>query len=148
MKNLVVYFSISGRTAKRAQQLADCIGADIFQIKAENPYTGTDLNWHNKDSRVTLEMEDKTSRPAIVSVPNTTPYDRIYIGYPIWWGVAPRVVNTLIESVNLENKEIVLFATSGGSEIDHAIDDMRNTYPNLLFVSGKMLNEDVTSDIY
>ena len=115
-KRLVAYFSASGVTAKVAENLADAIGADVFEIQPEVPYTKDDLNWMDKKSRSTIEMSDPTSRPAIAAKrDNMDEYDTIFVGFPIWWYVAPTIINTFLESYNLKGKTIIPFATSGGS---------------------------------
>ena len=115
-KALVAYFSASGVTAKLAKNLAAAAGADLFEIKPEKPYTKADLDWTNKQSRSTVEMNDKSSRPAIANkVENIEQYDTIFVGFPIWWYVAPTIINTFLEQYDLTGKKIVPFATSGGS---------------------------------
>lgn len=111
-KRLVAYFSASGVTAKVAENLADAIGADIFEIQPEVPYTKADLNWMDKKARTTIEMSDPTSRPAIAAKrDNIDEYDTIFVGFPIWWYVAPTIVNTFLESYNLKGKTIIPFAS-------------------------------------
>ena len=115
-KKIVVYFSASGVTAKIAELLADTIGADIFAIEPEIPYTKEDLDWMDKESRSTVEMNNPLSRPAIAGKrDNMNEYNTIYIGFPIWWYVAPTIINTFLESYNMAGKTIIPFATSGGS---------------------------------
>ena len=115
-KRLVAYFSASGVTAKVAENLADAIGADIFEIQPEVPYTKADLNWMDKKARSTIEMSNPTSRPAIAAKrDNMDEYGIIFVGFPIWWYVAPTIINTFLESYNLKGKTIIPFATSGGS---------------------------------
>lgn len=115
-KKLVAYFSASGVTANAAKTLAKAVGADLYEIKPEIPYTKADLNWMDKNSRSSLEMKDKTYRPAIADKDaKIEDYDVIFIGFPIWWYVAPTIINTFLESYDFSNKTIVLFATSGGS---------------------------------
>ncbi len=118
-KTLVAYFSATGTTAKVASNLAKAIGADLYEIKPEVPYTIEDLNWQNSESRSSIEMNDPASRPALAgkAVDNMEEYDRIFVGFPIWWGVAPRVINSFLEQYNLEGKVILPFATSGGSDM-------------------------------
>ena len=117
-KRLVTYFSASGVTAKVAENLADAIGADIFEIQPEVPYTKADLNWMDKKSRSTIEMSDPTSRPAIAAKrDNMDEYDTIFVGFPIWWYIAPTIINTFLESYDLKGKTIIPFATSGGSDM-------------------------------
>lgn len=112
-KRLVAYFSASGVTAKVAENLADAIGADIFEIQPEVPYTKADLNWMDKKARTTIEMSDPTSRPAIAAKrDNIDEYDTIFVGFPIWWYVAPTIVNTFLESYNLKGKTIIPFVLS------------------------------------
>ena len=148
MKKLIAYFSASGVTKHAAEQLAAVTGADLYEIRPEMPYSREDLDWRNKQSRSSLEMMDPSSRPPLAkSVPDVSSYDMVYIGYPIWWGVAPRPVNTFIESAHLEGKPVFIFATSGGSGIDYALNDMKKTYPDLDIRGGKLLKGKVESDI-
>ena len=115
-KTLVAYFSVSGVTAKVAKALAQAAGADLYEIRPEQPYTAADLDWRNKQSRSTLEMTGKAPHPPLADHnANIAAYDRILLGFPIWWGVAPTVVNSFLESYDFAGKEIALFATSGGS---------------------------------
>ena len=115
-KTLVAYFSASGVTEKAAQNLAKAAGADLYQIRPAVPYTGADLNWMDKKSRSSVEMNDKSSRPAIADKDaHIEQYDTIFLGFPIWWYVAPTIINTFLESYDWTGKKIVLFATSGGS---------------------------------
>ena len=115
-KRLVAYFSASGVTAKLAKTLAAAIGADLFEILPEKPYSAADLDWTNKESRSTIEMNDKSFRPAVANrVENMAEYDAVYVGFPIWWYVAPTIINTFLEQHDLTGKTIVPFATSGGS---------------------------------
>ena len=115
-KTLVAYFSASGVTKKLAQTLADAIGADLFAIEPKVPYTRADLNWMDKQSRSTIEMQNPASRPEIAGTcANIADYDTVFVGFPIWWYVAPTIVNTFLESCDLTGKTVVPFATSGGS---------------------------------
>ena len=117
-KKLVAYFSASGVTAKVAQALAEAIGADIFEIAPKVPYTEADLNWMDEKARSTIEMNDPSSRPEIESKrDNMSEYDTIFVGFPIWWYVAPTIINTFLESYDLTGKKIIPFATSGTSGI-------------------------------
>ena len=114
---LVAYFSATGKTAKVAEKLAAVIGADIYEIKPEVQYAKADLNWMNKKSRSSVEMNDKSIRPAIVTGDvDVSGYDTVYLGFPIWWYVAPTVINTFLEAYDFTGKKLVLFATSGGSD--------------------------------
>lgn len=143
MKTLVTYFSASGVTRNAAKQVADIIGADLFEITPEQLYTDADLDWRDKTSRSTIEMQDKTSRPAIKDngkVPNLNQYEVVYIGFPIWWYTAPTIINTFIEANDFTGKTIVLFATSGGSTIEKACKDLQAAYPDYKFGEGKLLN--------
>ena len=124
-RNLVAYFSASGTTAKAAKTLASAIGADLYEIKPETAYTRADLDWTNKRSRSSLEMSDKTSRPALAD--KNAPVaecDTIFLGFPIWWYTAPTIVNSFLESYDFSDKKIVLFATSGGSGFGKTKDDL------------------------
>ena len=115
-KNLVAYFSASGSTRKLANTLAEVLGADTYEIKPATPYTGKDLNWNNSQSRSSVEMADITSRPALADKNfDAAAYDTIFLGFPIWWYVAPHIINSFLESGDFAGKTIVLFATSGGS---------------------------------
>lgn len=117
-KKLVAYFSASGVTAKVAETLAEAIGADIFEIEPKVPYTEADLNWMDKKARSTIEMNDPVSRPEIaIKRDNMKDYDTIFVGFPIWWYVAPTIINTFLESYDMTGKTIIPFATSGGSDI-------------------------------
>lgn len=118
-RKLVAYFSVSGTTAQVAEKLAEAVGADIFVIEPEVPYTEADLNWMDKKARSTVEMNDLNSRPAIAAKrDNMAEYDVIFVGFPIWWYVAPTIINTFLESYDLSGKVIVPFATSGGSGME------------------------------
>ncbi|MDO4582097.1 MAG: flavodoxin [Bacillota bacterium] len=115
-KALVAYFSASGVTARLAQELAAAIGADIHEIRPATPYTAADLDWTNKRSRSSVEMNDKAFRPAVSGgVEDMAQYDKVYVGFPIWWYVAPTIVNTFLEGYDLSGKTVIPFATSGGS---------------------------------
>lgn len=148
MKKLVAYFSASGVTRRKSEALAKVIGADLHEIAPAEPYTDADLDWTNKRSRSTLEMQDPSSRPALKE-PKTdlSAYDTVYIGFPIWWGVAPHAVNTFMEDNDLAGKQLVIFATSGGSGLAPAVRDLQKRYPSLQIVSGKLLNGSVTGDL-
>ena len=115
-KALVAYFSASGVTKKLAQTLAEAIGADLFEIEPKVPYTRADLNWMDKQSRSTIEMQNPASRPELAGIcKSIADYDTVFVGFPIWWYVAPTIVNTFLESCDLTGKTVVPFATSGGS---------------------------------
>ena len=140
-KSLVVYFSASGVTRMVANELKDVLDGDLFEIVPENKYTSMDLDWTNKNSRSTIEMHDDASRPKILNkLTSIDAYENIFIGYPIWWDLPPRIINTFIEENDLTNKNIYLFATSGGSDIQESFNYLKNKYPNLHFINGKLLN--------
>ena len=139
MSKLVAYFSASGKTASLAQKLADEAGADIFEIRPAVPYTSEDLNWMNKQSRSSVEMSDKSSRPAIADTSvDSSKYDTIYIGFPVWWYIAPTIINTFLESADFSGKKIILFATSGGSGFGKAVDNLKVSAPNAQITEGKV----------
>lgn len=148
MKKLVAYFSCSGRTAERARELAAAAGADLFEIESREPYSGADLNWRDRNSRCSREMNDPSSRPELKKAElDLSDYDDIYIGYPIWWGIAPREINTFVEANDLKGKRIAIFATSGGSGIDYALKDLRASYPELNIVTGVLARGKLSKDI-
>ena len=140
-KVLVAYFSATGTTKSIAQQLAEVAGADLHEIKPEQPYTETDLDWHDKQSRSSVEMQDKHSRPAITAkLQSMKDYDVVYVGFPIWWYTCPTIINTFMEAYDFQGKTIIPFATSGGSSIKKACADLKAAYPNLNWKEGKLLN--------
>ena len=141
-KTLVAYFSATGRTAKVAEFLADALGADIHEIQPKEPYTRSDLNWLNKRSRSSVEMNNKTFRPEIVeSNVRITEYDVIFLGFPIWWYVAPTILNTFLESQDFSGKKIILFATSGGSKFGKTVEELKVSVPaDTEIIEGKLLN--------
>ena len=141
-KKLVAYFSASGVTAKVADMLADAVGADIYEIRPEVPYTKADLNWMDKKSRSTIEMNDRTSRPAIADKnAKVEQYDTIFLGFPIWWYRAPGIINTFLESYNFSGKKIILFATSGGSMFGKTVEELKVSVPATCeIIEGKLLN--------
>ena len=140
-KKLVAYFSASGTTAKVAKKMAEAIGADLFEIKPETPYTGADLNWQNKNSRSSVEMRDKSSRPALADADaHIEEYDTVFIGFPIWWYVAPTIINSFLEQYDFTGKKIVLFATSGGSGFGKAVAGLQPSAPGATIVEGAVLN--------
>lgn len=148
MKTLVAYFSATGTTKGVAQQLAEVTGADLHEIKPEKPYTDADLDWQDKQSRSTTEMEDKSSRPAITEkLPNMQEYDVIYVGFPIWWYTCPTIINTFMESYDFKGKTVIPFATSGGSSIKKACEDLKTAYPEVNWKEGKLLNRASKSEI-
>ena len=140
-KVLVVYFSATGTTRQVAKQIAKIADADIYEITPLTPYSNADLDWTNKQSRSSLEMSDSTARPKIKAVAvDMSQYDYVFLGYPIWWDLAPRAVNTFIETTNLAGKTVIPFATSGGSSIGNSVAVLKQSYPNIKWQSGKLLN--------
>lgn len=140
-KNLVAYFSASGVTARVAKNLSESIGADIFEIKPTELYTVEDLNWNNSKSRSSVEMNDENSRPPIAEkISNLNDYNKIFLGFPIWWYTAPHIINTFLESYDFSGKEIILFATSGGSSLRGIADKLKKSCPGAEILEGAMLN--------
>ena len=140
-KKLVAYFSASGTTKKVAERLAKAAGADLFEIKPAIPYTSADLNWMDKKSRSSVEMNDPDSRPEIAeTMPNMADYDTVFIGFPIWWYVAPHIIHTFVESYDFSGKTLVPFATSGGSGMGKTVDELRKLCPNADWKAGKLVN--------
>ena len=141
MKTLVVYFSATGTTKAAAQRLAKEFNADLYEITPEVPYTDADLNWRDKNSRSTLEMKDKSSRPAIKGhCDNIADYDVVWIGFPVWWYTAPTIVNTFIEAHDLSGKTICVFATSGGSGVSGSANDLKKAYPQYTWGESRLMN--------
>jgi flavodoxin len=147
-KKLVAYFSASGVTRKVAEALAESVGADLYEIKPQAPYTKADLNWQDKKSRSSIEMADKSSRPAIADRnANVAAYDVVFVGFPIWWYVAPTIINTFLESYNFAGKTIVPFATSGGSGIGETVMYLKNSVDSTTTITpGKILNDRQTKE--
>ncbi len=140
-KTLVAYFSASGTTEKVAKSLAKVAEADLHEIKPAQKYSDADLNWHDKQSRSSVEMADKSSRPAITDkLSDMGDYQTIFVGFPIWWYTCPTIINTFFESYDFNGKTVFLFATSGGSTIDKAVKDLKASYPDINIKSGKLLN--------
>ncbi len=141
-RKLVAYFSASGVTAKVAESLSEAIGADLYEIEPEVPYTKADLNWMDKQSRSTLEMNDPASRPAIKGMrDNMEDYDTVFVGFPIWWYVAPTIINTFLESYDLTGKTIIPFATSGGSAMGKTNEKLQPSCPNSKLLEGKVFKK-------
>ncbi|MEE0742119.1 MAG: flavodoxin [Emergencia sp.] len=137
-KSLVAYFSATGTTAKLADTLAAAAGADLYEIKPEVSYTAADLNWMDKKSRSSIEMNDKAFRPAVSGkVNNMEQYDVIYVGFPIWWYVAPTIINTFLESYDLTGKTIVPFATSGGSGMGKTNEELKSSCKDARLKEGR-----------
>lgn len=140
-KKLVAYFSASGVTKQAAQRLAKVAGADLFEIIPAVPYTDADLNWQNKQSRSSVEKNDPASRPEIAKVcPNLADYDTVFVGFPIWWYVAPRIIATFVVSYDFTGKAMIPFATSGGSGMGKTLAELKKLCPSADWKEGKMLN--------
>ena len=138
---LVAYFSATGTTARAAQTLARVTGGELFAIVPQEAYTGADLDWHDKQSRSSVEMNDPKARPALKGKKEGMDgYDVVFIGYPIWWDLAPRIINTFIESHDLKGKTVIPFATSGGSTLAGSAAALKKTYPTLNWKEGRLLN--------
>lgn len=140
-KTLVAYFSATGTTKQVAEKIAKATGGDLYAIEPTETYTDADLNWRDKKSRSTIEMNDPASRPAMKNTPvDMAQYDTVYVGFPIWWYVAPRIINTFVEKFDLSGKVLIPFATSGSSDIENSVVELRKQYPNLNWQDGKLLN--------
>lgn len=144
-KMLVAYFSASGVTAKVAWKLAEAAGADLYEIKPEIPYSQENLDWTNKKSRSSIEMNNPASRPAIAGkMEDMEQYDVVFLGFPVWWYVAPTIINTFLESYDFSQKTIVPFATSGGSGMGRTNEKLASSCPGAKLLSGKVLNGSLT----
>lgn len=140
-KKLVVYFSASGITKSAAEHLAKTADADLFEIKPETPYTRADLDWTNKKSRSSVEMSNPNSRPKIAEkISNMEEYDTVFIGFPIWWYVAPTIINTFLESYDFTGKTVIPFATSGGSGMGKTVSVLKKICPTAEWKDGKVVN--------
>lgn len=136
---LVAYFSASGKTAETAKKLAAAAGADIYEIRPAVPYTKADLNWMDKQSRSSIEMSDHSSRPALADTDaDIMDHDTIYIGFPVWWYIAPTIINTFLESYDFSGKRIILFATSGGSGFGKTVENLKVSAPDSQITEGKV----------
>ncbi len=140
-KILIAYFSATGTTARAAEKIANVTGGELYAIVPAQPYSSADLDWNDKRSRSSVEMNDPKSRPAIkCKKENITDYDVVFIGYPIWWDLAPRIINTFIESHDLNGKTVIPFATSGGSTLVGSAAALKKSYPALNWKEGRLLN--------
>lgn len=146
-RKLVAYFSASGVTANAAKRLADAADADLYEIKPEAPYTKADLDWMDKNSRSSVEMKNKAFRPAIADKDaDIAEYDVIFVGFPIWWYVAPTIINTFLESYDFSGKTIVLFATSGGSGFGNTVDELKYSVSDTAIIKeGKLMNGSISA---
>ena len=147
-RKLVTYFSASGVTAKIAQQLSEAIGADLHEISPEISYSNADLDWRNPESRSSKEMKDKSFRPPIINDRiNMDMYSTVFIGFPIWWYVAPTIINTFLEKYDFSGKKIVVFATSGGSGFGNTVEELKvSITDNARIIEGKILNGTYTNN--
>lgn len=144
-RKLVAYFSASGVTAKVAEKLSEAIGADLYAIEPEVPYTEADLDWMDKKSRSTIEMNNPASRPAIAGKrDNMNDYDTVFVGFPIWWYVAPTIINTFLESYDLTGKTIIPFATSGGSDMGKTNEKLLPSCKGAKLLDGKVFKASVS----
>lgn len=142
-KVLVAYFSATGTTAAEAKLVAQAANATLFEITPEQPYSDADLDWHNKLSRSSVEMQDPTSRPPIkATLADADQYDVVFLGFPIWWDLAPRAVNTFLDIYGFKGKTIIPFATSGGSTITNSVNELRKEYQEINWSDGRLLNGD------
>lgn len=147
-KRLVAFFSASGTTKKVAEMIASAADADIYEIMSKQPYSKADLNWMDKKSRSSVEMSDKKFRPEISDIDvSVEQYDEIILGFPIWWYVAPTIMNTFLESYNFSGKKIVLFATSGGSGFGNTVSELKLSAPDAVIVEGKVFHKAAKQEI-
>ncbi|MBQ6497769.1 MAG: NAD(P)H-dependent oxidoreductase [Bacilli bacterium] len=143
-KTLVAYFSASGVTKTVAEKISKAVEGDLFEIEPVEKYTDADLDWMDKNSRSTIEMNDRSFRPPVKNkVENLEDYQKVVIGFPVWWYTAPTIINTFIEENDLTGKEIYVFCTSGSSGVDGSLNDLKKTYSNLNFISGKRLTTSI-----
>ncbi len=139
-KKLTAYFSASGVTAKAAKALSEAAGTDLFEIKPAVPYTDADLNWQDKNSRSSVEMNDLSFRPEIAEkLSDMEEYDTIFLGFPIWWYIAPTIINTFLESYDFSGKKIVLFATSGGSGFGKTAENLADSCKGATLITGRLI---------
>lgn len=147
-KRLVAFFSASGTTKKVAEMIAETAEADMYEITPKQLYSKADLNWMDKKSRSSVEMSDKKSRPEITDTDaHIDRYDEIFLGFPIWWYVAPTIINTFLESYDFSDKKIILFATSGGSGFGNTVKELIPSAPDANIVEGKILNNVSKCDV-
>ena len=147
-KRLVAYFSASGTTKKAAEMIASAADADMYEIMPKQPYSKADLNWMDKKSRTSMEMSDKKFRPEIsdTDIP-VDQYDEIILGFPIWWYVAPTIINTFLENYNFSGKKIVLFATSGGSGFGNTVSELKLSAPDAVIIEGNEFHKATKREI-
>ena len=142
-KNLIAYFSASGVTKSVAEKINNIIDSDLFEIAPKEAYTQADLNWNDKNSRSTIEMQDKSSRPETKETIDVTQYDNIIIGFPVWWYTAPTIINTFMEENNIKDKNIYVFVTSGGSGSTDSFNNLKEAYPENNWIDSKRLSRNV-----
>lgn len=146
-KKLVAYFSASGVTKQLAKRLAQAVGADLHEIIPSEPYTTADLDWRDKNSRSSIEMQNKSFRPAVANkVENMADYDVIYVGFPIWWYVAPTIINTFLEQYDLTGKKIIPFATSGSSLMGKTNSELSTSCKGADLIEGKRFDAAASED--
>ena len=146
-KKLVAYFSASGVTKRVSEKLAEFAQADIYEIKPEVLYTNEDLDWRNQDSRSSVEMKDLSFRPAIADKnANISEYDTIYLGFPIWWYMAPTIINTFLESYDFAGKEIIIFATAGSSDFGKTVENLEGSCPGATIKTTKVLKGQISEE--
>lgn len=147
-KKLVAYFSASGITESVARNLSQTAGADLYRIQPEVPYTSADLDWMNKKSRSSIEMNDPASRPAIAAEDlDISSYDVVFLGFPVWWYMAPTIINTFLETYDFSGKTVIPFATSGSSGIENCEKKLQQQYPSINWKSGRLLNGHPGQDV-
>lgn len=145
-KTLIAYFSASGVTRKVAENMAKAIGADLFEIEPAVKYTRADLNWMDKKSRSTLEMQDRSCRPAIAKTADISPYDVVLVGFPVWWYREPSIIDTFMESADFTGKTVVPFCTSGGSGLGESAENMQALAKGAKVVNGKRFQASASAD--
>ena len=146
-KILVSYFSATDTTKMVAEKIRDVLNCDLFEIEPVEKYTDADLNWHDKNSRSSIEMQDKNSRPGIkAKISNLNDYDKVIIGFPVWWYTAPTIINTFIEENDFLNKQVYIFVTSGGSSEEGSFNDLKNKYNNINFIKAKRFNSNTSKE--
>ena len=140
-KSLVAYFSATGATKRLAEKIADTVDADLFAIEPVKKYTNEDLKWPSRDNRSCMEMKNKSFRPRVLNkLDSTEEYDRVFIGFPVWYDAAPSIVNSFIEENDLDGKKAYVFVTSGITSVDRSFKNLKELYPNISFISGKRFN--------
>lgn len=145
-KTLVAYFSASGNTKNKAEMIADGLGADLYEIKPKTPYSNEDLDWMDKKSRSSVEMNDKKFRPELADKDaNIGDYNKIVLGFPIWWYVAPTIINTFLENYDFTGKKIILFATSVGSSFGNTVSELAPSAPGADIIEGKIVNSKLST---